>query len=840
MAQTTTLESSSEFSKFTENAKKAILLAFESARTHNSSFVTPRHLFIGLLRLRKGIANKLLEKLGLDINATLSSLENFEQKISDVSNEHGIKSIRLDDMTKDILAEAVLIASSLTHVYVGTEHLLLAILKVDKLDFVSDLGRAGLDYEAIINNLQNYATYHPGIFRRAESEGLIESDEEESQGIKTYASDMNKLAQEDQYLPIYGRNDEIERMIHILARKTKSNPILVGEAGVGKTAIVEGLVQRIVQKKVPRGFENKIIYNIDLASILAGSKIRGDVEERIIGILNEAKENNNIILFIDEVHMIVGAGSAGQGTMDVANILKPHLTSGNISIIGATTYAEYQKYFETDSALTRRFQPIFVDEIKPEEAIRVMANIRPKLEKFHGVQITDKAIEAAVNLSHRYISERFLPDKAIDLLDEAAAGQKIKSGKATDNRIGNIDDELSGVAEEKEKAFLKGDLKLAGELRKKEVKLRTTMNSVVNKTAKPKRVILVDAIDVQKIVSKQTKVPVEKIDNNAMRDLLHIEQTLGKYLIGQPDAVRKVATAMKRARVGISDASRPMASFIFLGPTGVGKTEMARVLASEVLGDVESLIQVDMSEYMEQHSVSKLIGSPPGYVGFQEGGQLTERVRRKPYSVVLFDEVEKAHPDVLNILLQILDEGHLQDSKGRQVNFKNTIVILTSNIGADEVGKDKLLGFSLDDDISDDKGKKLQEKDFDEMRTNLLDELKNELRPELLNRIDEIIVFRGLDDEDIFKIAKLEIEKLNARLKANHILLVASNRTIKYIAQKGASKEYGARNIKRKVRELVEDPLAELILEKRLDTSDRLKIVNVNKVGDSILLVLKK
>ncbi|MCA9385603.1 ATP-dependent Clp protease ATP-binding subunit [Candidatus Dojkabacteria bacterium] len=837
MSYTQTYENISELEKFSSHAKKSIVNAFKQARSDGSEEVSPEHLFMGILMNKKSIATRLLEKLGVDVDRTLQSL--VTKHSSDLMKKTDVLNIQLNQGSKDVLIDAFMIASELEHVYVGTEHLLLSLIRKDELEFVGDFKKVGLTYDTIKATLENFATYHPGVFQKSPSDKDIGDGDESESTLASFAVDMNELAKHDKFLPIYGRDEEIMRAIHILSRKTKSNPILVGEAGVGKTAVVEGLVQRIIKRQVPRSFEQKRVISLDLAGILAGSKIRGDVEERIIAIVDEAKQDEDIILFIDEIHMIVGAGSAGQGSMDIANILKPHLTSGDISLIGATTYDEYQKYFESDSALSRRFQAIKIEEISPEESIKALENITPKLESFHNIDISKEAVEEAVKLSSRFILDRYLPDKAIDILDEAAAGKKIDEERP-EERIKKLQEEYEKIRQKKELEIDAGRVDQAAKLREKEIALEEKLKKARGKSVAPASHAVVTLEDIQTVVSRLTKIPVERIDGIEAQRLRSIEKEFEKQIIGQPHAVKRVSSAIKRARVGIGDQRRPLASFLFLGPTGVGKTELAKIIAREIFGDVNSLIEIDMSEYMEQHSISKLIGSPPGYVGYQEGGQLTERIRRNPYTVILFDEIEKAHPELLNILLQILEEGRIQDSKGRLVNCRNTIVILTSNIGAEEVSNDSVLGFSIDTDTSNDTSEEDAKLDsaFKEMQERLIEELKDTLRPELINRIDDVIVFRGLDDTDVEKIVKLEIEKINDRIIENKVAVAVSQGAMKYIAQEGASNEYGARNIRRKLQELVENPLAELMLEKNIGNSSKVEVVKVIKIKDGLKLKL--
>jgi ATP-dependent Clp protease ATP-binding subunit ClpC len=833
MVDTQTLDDSKEFERFTQYLKKAIIMAFEQALAEGSLKVLPIHLFLGIITNKKSIGSKLLVRFGVDVDRTIESFVKGG-KLNGLSRKSNFK-LELDDKLKKVLINSVVLASEMGHVYVGTEHVLLNLLKLEDENFVEDLKVAGINYDNVLNTLGNFATYHHGVFASTD-----DSDTEpisKQSAIGTFAQNMNAMATQGKYLPIYGREKEIERLVHILSRKTKSNPILVGEAGVGKTAVVEGFVQRIVTEKVPSSFLSKVVVNLDLAGVLAGSKIRGDVEERIIAIIKEAQNNPNIILFIDEIHMIVGAGSAGQGTMDIANILKPYLTNGNISVIGATTLSEYQKYFEDDSALTRRFQSIIIDEVGEDEAVKVLGNIRPKLEEFHNVKIADEALAESVRLSSRYIADRFLPDKAIDILDEACAKVKIVNldFKKASSKLEN---DLQKVLNLKSELLQKDNMTKAAALRKKEVKLKEAIAKLDKKTNKnSKRALLVDSKIIKDVVASYTKIPINEMDMNSLKSIADLESQLSKTVVGQDNAVGRVAFAIKRSKIGIQDSSKPLGSFLFLGPTGVGKTQLAKSLARILFGDEDKLIQVDMSEYMEQHSVSKLIGSPPGYVGFQEGGQLTEKIRHNPYSVILFDELEKAHADLLNILLQVLDEGRLSDGKGREVNFKNTVIIMTSNIGIDMISDDRVLGFHLDENNNPEE---VSTRDFEEMTKKLLGQVKEEFSPELLNRIDDIVVFKGLNAEELKEITKLEIEKLNMRIREKSICLAVSQGVIDHIAFEGSSSEYGARNIKRKIQELIENPLADFVISRNLLNQKVMTVINLKKSKSGIKFELKK
>jgi len=814
-------------SRLTRNLTKVLLNSFELARKRGSHEVTAKDIFTAILANPNCIAGRLLVRLGMDLEATRLTLE------QDYSSSELINfTPELGEQARHLMTRSFLLASEMGHVYVGTEHILLAILQEENEEFVRELIANGLNYEFVKGAILNFGVYQPGVF--ADSDEKLE-DEEKQENIYFFARDMNKLAQEGRYMKVWGRDEEIERIIHILSRKTKNNPVIVGEAGVGKTAVVEGLVQRIQSGKVPASFKNKKIIQLDLSAILAGSKIRGDVEERLLSIIDDLAEHPDWIVFIDEIHMIVGAGAAGSGgTMDIANMLKPHLTSGDIRVIGATTYDEFQKHIEDDPALERRFQPVMIDELSVEDSKKVLKLLRPSFEKFHGVRITEEALIEAVELSSRYITNKYLPDKAIDVLDEAAAGKKVSSEK-TGTGLVDIRKQLSSIKKLKNKALDQGDIGTAVEQRHEEVALEKKINQA-NKTQsrKPGRTLVIDGEDIRKVISKWSKVPVVTMKSDDYKKLSELEKNLKKRIIGQKDGIERIASVLKRARLGLSYEKRPMASFLFLGPTGVGKTETAKEIARTYFGDEKALIQVDMSEYMEQHSVSKLIGSPPGYVGFQEGGQLTEKIRRRPYSVVLFDEIEKAHPDLLNIMLQILDEGSLQDAKGRKVNFKNTIIIMTSNIGATQIGKDEVLGFGVD--IEEEADKQV-DKAFEKMQETLVAELKDILPPEFLNRIDDIVIFRGLDEDDARKITKILLDELNVRLKPKSIQVAVTKNAINYIAEEGFDSEYGARNIRRKIQELVENALADYILTRNIQPDNKKQvIVKMEKSKEGLIL----
>ncbi|MFH1544285.1 MAG: ATP-dependent Clp protease ATP-binding subunit [Patescibacteria group bacterium] len=785
--------------RLTENAKDVLLKSYNYAKETKSSEIKAEHLLISLLSLNQGLSARFLRSLGIDIEKTIESI-----KLKLRLGKRVPKSIKVSERVKDIIKTAFVLARDFSHVYVGTEHILLSFLKQKDLSFVKELEEVGLDFQSVKEKLFTYATYVPGVFIKDKREAAREDD-----AIKYFGRSLNNLADKGKLMPIVGREDEINRVIRILSRQTKNNPILVGEAGVGKTAVVEGLVQSIVKGKVPESVKSLEIFQIDIASIVAGSKVRGDIEQRLLVLMSEVSSSPNKVLFIDEIHMIIGAGATGADrTMDIANILKPRLTDGSVRVIGATTVDEYRRYFEEDSALSRRFQPVKVEEISEEDSIKILKGIKPRLEEYHGVRITNTALAAASKLSNRYITDRFLPDKAIDVLDEAAAYEKLQKEEEYKDDMDKRT-KLLDIIEKKDDAINKNLFDKALDFKRLEnnVKddLRQTNKEKLELSAKGK--FKVTEEDIKNVVSEWTGIPINTLSAGEMKALKGLNLKLGKQIVGQRDAVQRVSAALKRARVGISDDRRPLASFLFLGPTGVGKTEMAKVIADEFFGTSKALIQMDMSEFMEQHSIAKIIGSPPGYVGYQEGGQLTEKVKKRPYSVVLFDEIEKAHPDMLNALLQILEEGHMTDGKGRKVDFKNTIIVLTSNIGAEDISRDKVLGFKIDTE-----GKNVDEA-YERMRERLTEELKKVLRPEFINRIDEVVIFRGLDEADAVRITKLVLKDVQRRLIDRKVRLSVSDQAVKLIAQKGFSDEYGARNIRRKVQELVENSLSDLLIE---------------------------
>lgn len=795
-----------EFRGFTQKANKALNLALESAEKMGCSYVGTEHILLGLLHEGSGVAAAALSECGVTEDA-------LKQRISEDNSNNTETRLTPDDFTprtKRVLRSAMLVSSRLGNSYVGTEHLLLAIISENDSYAVAFLREMGVSEntvaQAISKSIQN--TNGEGQFASGEQNfGGAEGGSKGGSALEKFGRDLTKAAKSGEIDPVIGREKEIERVIQILSRRTKNNPVLIGEPGVGKTAVAEGLALAIAHGEVPEILKDKKVVSLDLTGMIAGAKYRGDFEERIKSAIDEVKKSRDTILFIDELHTIVGAGAA-EGSADAANILKPSLARGDFQVIGATTLNEYRKYIEKDAALERRFQPVTVGEPTPEQAVEILKGLRDSYEAHHKVKITDDAIEAAVTLSSRYIADRYLPDKAIDLIDEGASKVRLASLTSPPN-VKNLEYEIERLEKEKASAVNEQDFERAAKLRDEQKKIQMELDTAKKDWQDKQKSNCgeVTSEDIAKIVSDWTGIPVVQLTKEESERLLNMEEELHSRVIGQEEAVSAIARAIRRGRVGLKDPKRPVGSFIFLGPTGVGKTELCKALAQTMFGDEGAMLRLDMSEYMEKHTVSKLIGSPPGYVGFEEGGQLTEKVRRKPYSVVLFDEIEKAHPDVFNMLLQILDDGRLTDSQGRTVDFKNTVIIMTSNVGArliTDAQQKNSLGFKTDENPD---GKE------NDVRELVLSELKNVFRPEFLNRVDDIIVFNKLSKDEIKQIARKMLETVEQRLADMDIKISFTDEAVSAIADAGFDENYGARPLRRAIQTKIEDKLSEQMLE---------------------------
>ena len=809
--------------KFTKQAQTALTLAKAAAIDFELGYIGTEHLLLGLLSETEGTAGRVLEEFQVDGKKLVELID----KLVTPAEVGNITEIEMkppySPRTEKVLKSAVAEAQNSGCEKAGTEHLLLAMLRetdcvgtrllytmgvnIQKL-YAAVLGAMGYDNEAIQEEFQA-------------AKAMQNLGGSPTPALDQYSRDLTQMAAEGKLDPVVGREKEISRLIQILSRRTKNNPCLVGEPGVGKTAIAEGLAQRILAGSVPETIKDKRLVVLDLSGMVAGSKYRGEFEERIRKVVDEVRENQGILLFIDELHTIIGAGGA-EGALDASNILKPSLSRGELQIIGATTLEEYRKYIEKDAALERRFQPVTVEEPSEEEAYEILKGLRPYYERHHKVEISDEALEAAVKMSVRYINDRFLPDKAIDLIDEAASKVQL-SGYQASSEIEGLSREIQVILQEKERAIKTGYLSLAKECqeKQKEAEARLEQLQVKEEKKNQRKSGKVDEKAVASIVSDWTKIPVQRLTEGETRRLAQLEKELHKRVIGQEEAVRAVSQAVKRGRVGLKDPNRPIGSFLFLGPTGVGKTELSKALAQAVFGSEQAMIRVDMSEYMEKHSVSKLIGSPPGYVGYDEGGQLSEKVRRNPYSVILFDEIEKAHPDVFNILLQVLDDGHITDAHGRKVDFKQTIIIMTSNAGAQAIVEPKQLGFISQKD---------EKKDYEKMKSGVMEEVRRLFKPEFLNRIDEIMVFHTLNKEEIRKIVLLLLKSLEKRCEEQmDIHLNVTNSAVDYIAEAGFDAKYGARPLRRAIQSKIEDRLANELLEGKIKRGDIVQVQYRNK-----------
>ncbi|AME06688.1 ATP-dependent protease ATP-binding subunit ClpC [Bacillus siamensis] len=786
------------FGRFTERAQKVLALAQEEALRLGHTNIGTEHILLGLVREGEGIAFKALEALGLNSDKMQKEVESLIGR----GQESTTSVPHYTPRAKKVIELSMDEARKLGHSYVGTEHILLGLIREGEGVAARVLNNLGVS----LNKARQQVLQLLGSNETGTS-GAGTNSSANTPTLDSLARDLTAIAREDSLDPVIGRSKEIQRVIEVLSRRTKNNPVLIGEPGVGKTAIAEGLAQQIINNEVPEILRDKRVMTLDMGTVVAGTKYRGEFEDRLKKVMDEIRQAGNIILFIDELHTLIGAGGA-EGAIDASNILKPSLARGELQCIGATTLDEYRKYIEKDAALERRFQPIQVDEPSVDESIQILKGLRDRYEAHHRVSITDEAIEAAVKLSDRYISDRFLPDKAIDLIDEAGSKVRLRSFTTPPN-LKELEQKLDEVRKEKDAAVQSQEFEKAASLRDTEQRLREQVEDT-KKTWKEKQGqenSEVSVEDIAMVVSSWTGVPVSKIAQTETDKLLNMESILHSRVIGQDEAVVAVAKAVRRARAGLKDPKRPIGSFIFLGPTGVGKTELARALAESIFGDEEAMIRVDMSEYMEKHSTSRLVGSPPGYVGYDEGGQLTEKVRRKPYSVVLLDEIEKAHPDVFNILLQVLEDGRLTDSKGRTVDFRNTILIMTSNVGASELKRNKYVGFNVQDESQNHK----------DMKDKVMGELKRAFRPEFINRIDEIIVFHSLEKKHLTDIVSLMSDQLTKRLKEQDLSIELTDVAKAKVADEGVDLEYGARPLRRAIQKHVEDRLSEELLRGNID-----------------------
>jgi len=790
------------FNRFTERARKVLVLAKEEARRFNHDYIGTEHILLGLMREGEGVACAVLQNLGIDLERLRMEIEKL---ISPGSSASVLGDIPFTPRAKKALELAAEEAHNLGHNYIGTEHILLGLIREGEglasqvlFSLGTDLRKIREEISALLGGGQTF-------------QGTQAAASSKTPALDSFGRDLTKLAKEGKLDPVIGRKGEIERVIQVLSRRTKNNPVLLGEAGVGKTAIVEGLAQSITVGEVPEVLRNKRIVVLDLALMIAGTKYRGQFEERIKAVMEEIKRSKDVIIFIDELHTLVGAGAA-EGAIDASNILKPSLSRGEIQCIGATTLDEYRKHIEKDAALERRFQPIIVEPNSVEETVGILKGLRDKYEAHHRVKFSNEAVDAAAKLSDRYVSGRFLPDKAVDLIDESGARARLAVLTAP-KEIKDIEDKLSSIDREKEALIKQQDFEAAARLRDEEKKLRIQLDTLRKDWSKKRDQIIptVSAEDIARLVAQITGIPIYRLEEQESEKLLKIEEKLTQRVVGQREALEAIARCVRRARAGIKEPRRPIGSFLFLGPTGVGKTLLARALAEFMFGDEDALLQLDMSEYMEKFNVSRLIGAPPGYVGYEEGGQLTERVRRRPYSVVLLDEIEKAHPDVFNLLLQILEEGRLTDSFSRRIDFRNTILIMTSNVGADIIRKRGSLGFkTAGEDIS-----------YEEMKTMLMEEVKKAFKPEFLNRLDETIVFRPLGKEDLEQIVDIEIAHVNSRLKEQGVEVILTSEAKQFFVDKGFDPVFGARPLKRVIQRFLEDPLAEDII--RGEFAEKLK-----------------
>jgi ATP-dependent Clp protease ATP-binding subunit ClpC len=804
---------------FTPRAQQVLALARKEADRFNHNYVGTEHLLLGLIKLGQGVAVNVLQKMGLDLETVRMEVE---KHVGSHPETKMVGNIPYTPRVKKVLALAGKEAKALNHSYVGTEHILLGLLREGEGVAARVLKSLEVDIERTRNEiLKELDPNFTPPESEAESPQEGNKKEVKTPALRAFGRDLTELAKKAELDPVIGRKNEIERVIQILCRRTKNNPVLLGEAGVGKTAIVEGLAQEIAAGDVPELLRDKRVITLDLALMVAGTKYRGQFEERIKAVMDEIRRSKNVILFIDELHTIVGAGSA-EGAMDASNIIKPALSRGELQCVGATTLNEYRKYIEKDAALERRFQTVKVEAPTPEEAVQILKGLRPKYEAHHKARLTDEALEAAVKLSDRYLTGRFLPDKAIDVMDEAGARARINAMTRPPD-VKEIEKEIETIRIEKEAAIKAQDFEKAAALRDSEKQTKDKLERILSdwREQREEREVVVGADDILHIVSKWTGVPLHRMEEAETQKLLKMEDNLRERVIGQDDAVVAISKALRRSRADLKDPRRPIGSFIFLGPTGVGKTFLARSLAEFMFGDPDALIQIDMSEYMEKFTASRLIGSPPGYVGYEEGGQLSEAVRRRPYSVVLFDEIEKAHPDVMHLLLQILEEGKITDSLGRKIDFRNTIIIMTSNVGAELIKRQTAMGFGAASGADS----------YEQMRDKILEESKRVFKPEFLNRLDDMIVFHTLNREDLVRIVDLEVGKVVERVKAKDIKIQVDPTAVEFLIDKGYDPTYGARPMRRAVEKYLEDPFAEELLRSNIKSGDT---VVVHAEGDKL------
>lgn len=804
------------FERFTERARKVVVKAQDEARFLKQNYIGTEHILLGLIDEKEGIAAKVFQELDIAFDSIRAAIKDVVTEGSSESYEH----IPFTPRAKKVLELSLREALQMGHNYIGTEHILLGLLREGEGVAARVLNSLGITLsnvkekvKEILNRQSLYADSDP---KTSQSSNMPKRT---LKMLNQFGRELTLLAKDGKLDPVIGRKKEIDRIIQILSRRTKNNPILIGESGVGKTAIVEGLAQYIITDKIPSNLSGKRIFTLDLGALVAGSRYRGDFEERLKKVLAEIKDSGNIILFIDEVHTLVGAGAA-EGAIDAASILKPMLARGEIQTIGATTITEYRKYVEKDKALERRFQPIFVEEPSVFETIEILKGLKTRYETFHSLTITDEAINSAAKLSQRYISDRFLPDKAIDLIDEASSRVRVRT-LMTPPDLKELEASITSIVEQKQKAIKDQDFEKAAQLRDKEKQLLKEKKEIEEQKNRSKKTNkeIVDENDIAEVLSNWTGVPVYKLTSTESSKLMNMENDLHKRVVGQDQAIKTMSKAIRRSRSGLKDPKRPIGSFMFLGPSGVGKTELAKTIAEFLFEKEEMLIQVDMSEYMEKHSVSKLVGAPPGYVGYDEGGQLTEMVRRKPYSVILLDEIEKAHPDVFNILLQIFEDGHLTDSQGKRVDFKNTVIIMTSNLGAREIQKNTPLGFKTIDtkDLS-----------YDEIKEKVMSELKRVFRPEFLNRIDEVIVFHKLTEKQVFNIMDLMMSRLGQALELQGIMIDIKKSAKDLLLEKGYDPAMGARPMRRAIQNLIEDPMSEKIIAGEVKPGQKVVVKSKN------------